>query len=143
MNQLIILGIFVFLWGIFTLIRARSGHSLNAGLIVLLVGATIILGAIANLPGAKTPLGDLFFGVGLICMTGLTVLLMVNQQVFREGDLSPLLIEEENSKIAITGFAQFLSLLKTANSRAEEARFGQQILFSFFFIVLFLLYKLT
>lgn len=143
MNQLIILGIFVFLWGVFALIRAKSTRSLNAGLIVLLAGMALILGAIVNLPGAKTSLGELFLGISLMCLTGLGVLLIVKQPIFSQKDLSLILMENENGKIALTSFAQFLNLLKTANSRAEEAGFGQQILVSFFFMVLFLLYKLT
>jgi hypothetical protein len=142
MNQSIILGIFIWLWGVFCLVRPKDNQRLRFGLVTMFLGLALILGALTAFP-SNSLLGGFFFALSLLVSALLTGFLLVNLPSFDSRDLSLTLIEQDISSVSLTGFGQMLGLFKTTNQNLEESGFGQQILLMFLFLVLLLLMKLV
>ena len=143
MNQSLILGIFIWLWGVFVLVRPKNNQRLRFGLVVMFLGLALILGALTAFSADKNPLGGFFFALSLLVLAFLSGFLMVYFPSFDSQDLSLTLIEQDISLVSLTGFRQMLGLFKTTNQNLEESGFGQQILLIFLFLVLLLLVKLV
>lgn|SRR5574341_1175082 len=143
MNQSIILGIFIWLWGVSVLVRPKNSQRVRYGLAVIFLGLALIVGALASFPADKNPLGGFFFALSLLVFAILTGFLLVNLPSFDSRDLSLTLIEQDISSVSLTSLRQMLGLFKTTNQNLEESGFGQQILLMFLFLVLLLLMKLV
>ncbi len=143
MNQSIILGIFIWMWGVSVLVRPKNNQRLRFGLVAMFLGLALILGALTAFPADKNPLGGFFFCLSLIMLAVVIGSLLVNFPSFDSQDLSLTLIEQDISSVSLTGFGQMLGLFKTTNQNLEESGFGQQILLMFLFLVLLLLMKLV
>ena len=143
MNQSIILGIFIWLWGVSVLVRPKNSQRLRFGLVTMFLGLALILGDLTAFSSDKNPLGGFFFALSLLVLALLTGFLLVNLPSFDSRDLSLTLIEQDISSVSLTGFRQMLGLFKTTNQNLEESGFGQQILLMFLFLVLLLLMKLV
>ncbi len=143
MNQSIILGIFIWLWGVSVLVRPKNSQRLRFGLVTMFLGLALILGALTAFSSDKNPLGGFFFALSLLVLAILTGFLLVNSPSFDSQDFSLTLIEQDISSVSLAGLRQMLGLFKTTNQNLEESGFGQQILLTFLFLVLLLLMKLV
>src|SRR4030067_2353088 len=115
MNQSIILGIFIWLWGVSVLVRPKNSQRLRFGLVVMFLGLALILGALTAFSSDKNPLGGFFFALSLLVLALLTGFLLVNLPSFDSRDLSLTLIEQDISSVSLPGFRQMLGLFKTTN----------------------------
>ena len=142
-NQLLILGIFILLWGIFALIKPKSAAKPLFGLMALFMGTSLIIAPLTTLTEKSTAPGEFFFVLSLFILAGWITVLLISMPSFDSADLSLTLVEEEASQVALKGFGEMLGLIKKTNQSLEYSGFVQQIFLIIFFLVLLLLFKLA
>lgn len=142
-NQLVILAVLVFLWGIFTLVRPKSSQRVWFGLLISFMGAGLLLAAVVSFFTPFSPTGELFFGSSVVLLTGIIGILLVAFPGLTATDHSPRISSQSLSEISFKNLGEMFAFLKTVVKLTEEAGFSKQILLLFFFLVIILLLKLA
>lgn len=142
-NQILILGIFLFLWGMATLVLLKSSPRALFGLFILLAGAVLLLGGVIFSRAPVVPVAELFFNASVILLAGLAGILVLSFPAYDEEDSLLSLFDQKLSQTSFANLGQLLEFLRLVIKKTEEAGFRQQILLMFFLVVLLLLIKLT
>ena len=142
-SQVLILGIFLIIWGCSALVKPNFHRETLAGLVVIFLGQSLFMGGIISYLTPRHLTGELFLLASLITISGLILILVKSFPAGENGYAEKSLSESKLPGLPLKSLNDLSEFIKVYVNSLGQAPAGQQILFFFFLLVVILLIQLT